>query len=168
MHALLAATEAFLHHLRRSAADDALVDQILASTQHPLALDAFVSILFAPQARLSFDGMVAAMQCPVCMIYGREDPWVVPLWGQRLKRLLADAVYLEVRPPAHSASCLLLLNSNARTHCSSLWKVSRAATKNTQSSTSSSLTDQLPRQAKNATKTREREEGEGAGRGGLV
>ncbi len=41
--------------------------------------------------------MAAAMQCPVCMIYGREDPWVVPLWGQRLKRLLADAVYLEVR-----------------------------------------------------------------------
>lgn len=74
-----------------------MVDQILASTQHPLALDAFVSILFAPQARLSFDGMVEAMQCPVCMIYGREDPWVVPLWGQRLKRLLADAVYLEVR-----------------------------------------------------------------------
>lgn len=72
------------------------MDQIIASTQHPLALDAFVSILFAPQARLSFDGMVAAMQCPVCMVYGREDPWVVPLWGQRLKRLLADAVYLEV------------------------------------------------------------------------
>ncbi|KAL3140722.1 hypothetical protein ABBQ32_005278 [Trebouxia sp. C0010 RCD-2024] len=85
----------------KSAADDALVDQILASTQHPLALDAFVSILFAPQARLSFDGMLAAMQCPVCMIYGREDPWVVPLWGQRLKRLLADAVYLEVSPAGH-------------------------------------------------------------------
>lgn len=88
-----------LYLLSRSAADDALVDQILASTQHPLALDAFVSILFAPQARLSFDGMLAAMQCPVCMIYGREDPWVVPLWGQRLKRLLADAVYLEVSLP---------------------------------------------------------------------
>ena len=74
------------------------MDQILASTTHPLGLDAFVSILFAPQTRLSFDGMLAAMQCPVCMIYGREDPWVVPLWGQRLKRLLADAVYLEVLP----------------------------------------------------------------------
>ncbi|DBB17977.1 TPA: hypothetical protein ACH3X3_002978 [Trebouxia sp. C0006] len=85
----------------KSAADDALVDQIIASTQHPLALDAFVSILFAPQARLSFDGMAAAMQCPVCMIYGREDPWVVPLWGQRLKRLLADAVYLEISPAGH-------------------------------------------------------------------
>ena len=48
--------------------------------------------------------MVAAMQCPVCMVYGREDPWVVPLWGQRLKRLLADAVYLEVCPPAQSLS----------------------------------------------------------------
>ena len=96
--------------LCRSAADDALVDQIIASTQHPLALDAFVSILFAPQARLSFDGMAAAMQCPVCMIYGREDPWVVPLWGQRLKRLLADAVYLEVRhlyQACHDHACML-------------------------------------------------------------
>lgn len=54
--------------------------------------------------------MVAAMQCPVCMVYGREDPWVVPLWGQRLKRLLADAVYLEVRPPAQSLSWLVLWN----------------------------------------------------------
>lgn len=96
MLALFAAPQTHSYQLCRSAADDALVDQILASTRHPLALDAFVSILFAPQARLSFDGMVAAMQCPVCMIYGREDPWVVPLWGQRLKRLLADAVYLEV------------------------------------------------------------------------
>lgn len=68
----------------------------MASTQHPQALDAFVSILFAPQSQLSFEQMIKAMQCPVCMVYGREDPWVVPLWGQRLKRLLADAVYLEV------------------------------------------------------------------------
>lgn len=80
----------------RSAADDALVDQIIASTQHPQALDAFVSILFAPMSQLSFEQMIQAMQCPVCMVYGREDPWVVPLWGQRLKRLLDDAVYLEV------------------------------------------------------------------------
>ena len=68
----------------------------MASTQHPQALDAFVSILFAPMSQLSFEQMLQAMQCPVCMVYGREDPWVVPLWGQRLKRLLADAVYLEV------------------------------------------------------------------------
>lgn len=88
----------------RTAADDALVDQILASTQHPLAVDAFVSILFAPQARLTFDRMVEAMQCPVCMIYGREDPWVVPLWGQRLKRILANAVYLEAKPYSRTLS----------------------------------------------------------------
>ena len=55
--------------------------------------------------------MAAAMQCPVCMIYGREDPWVVPLWGQRLKRLLADAVYLEVRhlyQVYHDHACILI------------------------------------------------------------
>lgn len=124
------ANTTLLYLLSRSAADDALVDQILASTQHPLALDAFVSILFAPQARLSFDGMLASMQCPVCMIYGREDPWVVPLWGQRLKRLLADAVYLEVSLPGccEPQSALLGDMPYWLTHWQWMWEPYRAHT----------------------------------------
>ena len=107
--------------LCRDAADDAMIDQILASTQHPLALDAFVSILFAPQAKLSFDGMVEAMRCPVCMIYGKEDPWVVPLWGQRLKRLLADAVYLEV---SMQQQCNMLAFTALSGHVPTWWQSS--------------------------------------------
>ncbi len=78
--------------------DDRLVDSILAPTQHPRALDAFVSLLFAPKPRLDFNACAQSLTCPVSMVYGREDPWVVPLWGQRLKRLLPQADYFEVMP----------------------------------------------------------------------
>jgi hypothetical protein len=32
---------------------------------------------------------------------GRDDPWVVPIWGQRLKRLRPEATYLELAPAGH-------------------------------------------------------------------
>jgi pimeloyl-ACP methyl ester carboxylesterase len=32
---------------------------------------------------------------------GRDDPWVVPIWGQRLKRRLPEAQYLELAPAGH-------------------------------------------------------------------
>lgn len=37
--------------------------------------------------------------CPLAA--GREDPWVVPLWGQRLRRQLPSATYLELSPAGH-------------------------------------------------------------------
>eukprot|EP00882_Tetradesmus_deserticola_P011248 GHRQ01011898.1.p1 GENE.GHRQ01011898.1~~GHRQ01011898.1.p1 ORF type:complete len:139 (+),score=61.50 GHRQ01011898.1:613-1029(+) len=45
--------------------------------------------------------MLAAIACPVCLAYGRDDPWVVPMWGQRLKRALPAAQYLELAPAGH-------------------------------------------------------------------
>lgn len=38
---------------------------------------------------------------PMVMVYGREDPWVVPLWGQRLKRRVPGATYYEVSKCGH-------------------------------------------------------------------
>lgn len=38
---------------------------------------------------------------PMCMIYGKEDPWVVPFWGQRAKQRNPDAVYYELSPAGH-------------------------------------------------------------------
>lgn len=84
-----------------SALDDRLIDRILQATRHPAALDAFASILLAPKSRLNFDQMLAAVSCPIVMAYGRDDPWVVPLWGQRLKRAVPSAVYLELSPSGH-------------------------------------------------------------------
>ena len=37
----------------------------------------------------------------VGLVYGREDPWVVPLWGQRLKRVIKNATYYELSPVGH-------------------------------------------------------------------
>lgn len=38
---------------------------------------------------------------PVRVCAGRDDPWVVPIWGQRLKRLKPEATYLELAPAGH-------------------------------------------------------------------
>eukprot|EP00879_Flechtneria_rotunda_P018963 GHRR01019907.1.p1 GENE.GHRR01019907.1~~GHRR01019907.1.p1 ORF type:complete len:440 (+),score=157.56 GHRR01019907.1:356-1675(+) len=84
-----------------AAVDDQLLTRILEATKHPAALDAFISILLSPRTELTFDEMLQALKCPVCMAYGHDDPWVVPLWGQRLKRKLPQATYLELTPAGH-------------------------------------------------------------------
>eukprot|EP00775_Hariotina_reticulata_P005832 gene5832-6073_t len=90
-----------LVYARPSAIDDQLCERIVEATQRPEALDAFTSIVLSPKTELSFNEMLAKLQCPVCLAYGREDPWVVPLWGQRLKRALPAAQYLELTPAGH-------------------------------------------------------------------
>jgi hypothetical protein len=34
-------------------------------------------------------------------VYGRDDPWVVPLWGQRLKRAVPRAWYYQLSDVGH-------------------------------------------------------------------
>lgn len=85
--------------MRRSAADEELLASILAATTHSLAVDAMVSIIFSPGTERPFGALAASLAergLPSCLVYGREDPWVVPLWGQRLKRLVPHAAYFEV------------------------------------------------------------------------
>lgn len=41
--------------------------------------------------------MLLLLYCPP----GRDDPWVVPIWGQRLKRQMPSATYLELAPAGH-------------------------------------------------------------------
>ena len=85
-----------------AALDDALIDSILAPTRRHQAQSVFVSIFLAPKAPLTFDQMLERLQCPVTLIYGKEDPWVVPLWGQRAMRKLPPATaYYELSPCGH-------------------------------------------------------------------
>ena len=81
--------------------DDAFVAAILEPTRRPQAADVFTSILFSPRPPRAFDAMLSSLVCPVSLVYGREDPWVVPLWGQRAKRALPGATYYEVSPAGH-------------------------------------------------------------------
>lgn len=85
----------------KNAFDDVLVNNIIESASHPLGQEAFTSILFAPKADVEYEEMLAHLACPVCLVMGREDPWVVPYWGQRLKRILPSVPYFELSPTGH-------------------------------------------------------------------
>jgi len=86
--------------------DAALVSRIIEATEQPGALDAFASIVLAPRSELEFDEMLARAGCPVALVYGRQDPWVVPMWGQRAVHTLNAAgappvMYLELDGAGH-------------------------------------------------------------------
>ena len=94
----------------KKAVDAGLVRAILTPTRRACALDAFCSVVFSPKSALAFDDATRAIrerQIPTALVYGRDDPWVVPLWGQRLKRAIPDAAYYELpgvgHCPAHEA-----------------------------------------------------------------
>lgn len=38
---------------------------------------------------------------PICLLYGREDPWVKPIWGQKVKQQVPEATYYEMSPAGH-------------------------------------------------------------------
>lgn len=90
-----------LVYVNKTAADQALVKKIVEAAEHPRALDAFVSMWFTPKLKYSFDEMLDMVDCPVALLYGKEDPWVVPMWGQRLKRRCPEADYFELTPAGH-------------------------------------------------------------------
>ncbi|XP_073140382.1 pheophytinase, chloroplastic [Henckelia pumila] len=83
---------------------DDVFSRIIQTTQHPAAAASFASIMFAPQAQLSFKETLARCRVeniPVCLMYGKEDPWVRPVWGLQVKRALPDAPYYEMSPAGH-------------------------------------------------------------------
>ncbi len=105
------------------------MNSIMEAARHPLALDAILSMWLSPRSARPFGQLAAqaAAAAPACLIYGKEDPWVrsldakvnivtalsgrasrprrvqvVPLWGQRLRRLLPEATaYYEISPAGH-------------------------------------------------------------------
>ncbi|GMP94616.1 hypothetical protein CsSME_00044018 [Camellia sinensis var. sinensis] len=42
-----------------------------------------------------------ANDVPICLMYGKEDPWVKPVWGLQMKRQLLEAPYYEISPAGH-------------------------------------------------------------------
>ncbi|KAI3448842.1 hypothetical protein Pfo_005507 [Paulownia fortunei] len=83
---------------------DEVFSRIIETTQHPAAAASFASILFAPQGQLSFKETLTRCQMnktPICLIYGKEDPWVRPIWGLQVKRQVPDAPYYEISPAGH-------------------------------------------------------------------
>lgn len=101
-----------------NAFDDELVNNIIESASHPLGQEAFTSILFAPKADIEYEDMLRGLTCPVCLVMGKDDPWVVPYWGQRVKRVLPYVPYFELSPTGH---CPHHESPNAVNHVLSAW-----------------------------------------------
>lgn len=78
--------------------------RIIETTQHPAAAASFASIMFAPRGQLSFQEALSRCQIqgiPICLMYGKEDPWVRPIWGLQVKRKVPGAPYYEISPAGH-------------------------------------------------------------------
>ncbi|URE33311.1 alpha/beta hydrolase fold [Musa troglodytarum] len=83
---------------------DKVFSHIIEITQHPAAAASFASIMFAPRGQLSFQEALSRCQVegvPICLMYGREDPWVRPIWGFQVKRQLPEVPYYEISPAGH-------------------------------------------------------------------
>lgn len=83
---------------------DKVFSQIIETTQHPAAAASFASIMCAPTGKLSFKESLTRCResnVPICLMYGKEDPWVTPIWGQQVKQQLPEAPYYEISPAGH-------------------------------------------------------------------
>ncbi|KAL7126177.1 hypothetical protein ABFS83_14G168000 [Erythranthe nasuta] len=83
---------------------DEVFSRIVKTTQHPAAAASFASIIFAPKGQLSFDESLTRCRMnntPICLMYGKEDPWVRPVWGLQVKRKVPEAPYYEISPAGH-------------------------------------------------------------------
>ncbi|KAJ4836657.1 hypothetical protein Tsubulata_041988 [Turnera subulata] len=83
---------------------DKVFSRIIEITQHPAAAASLASIMFAPQGQLSFRETLSRCKTsdvPICLMYGKEDPWVTPVWGLKVKRQIPEAPYYEISPAGH-------------------------------------------------------------------
>jgi pimeloyl-ACP methyl ester carboxylesterase len=79
--------------------------RILEASQHPAALDAFVSIALSPKPDLDFDEALVAAEArsaPLLILGGALDPWVrVDPWLRRVKRRRPDAPLWLIEEAGH-------------------------------------------------------------------
>ncbi|KAK9128787.1 hypothetical protein Syun_017584 [Stephania yunnanensis] len=83
---------------------DKVFSRILEVTEHPAAAASFASIMFAPKGELSFQEALLRCQMsniPICLMYGKEDPWVRPVWGRMVKKQVPETLYYEISPAGH-------------------------------------------------------------------
>ncbi|CAN0015657.1 unnamed protein product [Pylaiella littoralis] len=89
---------------------DDVVSEIIAATErgpsnHEFGVgghEAFTSIVFSPKVSMTFEEMIDRVEVPMALMYGKDDPWVVPLWGHRIKRQRPETLYYEISPSGHS------------------------------------------------------------------
>jgi pimeloyl-ACP methyl ester carboxylesterase len=83
------------------------VDDILRPTiSYAHAADVFLSVLSSPSLESGFEdtlrqAFTGTDALPLAVVYGREDPWVVPLFGLRVKLLVPACSWVELSPCGH-------------------------------------------------------------------
>ncbi|XP_010547310.1 PREDICTED: pheophytinase, chloroplastic isoform X2 [Tarenaya hassleriana] len=83
---------------------DKVFSRIVEITRHPAAAASLASIMCAPSGQLSFTEALSRCKknnVPICLVYGREDPWVRPIWGFKIKKQISEAPYYEISPAGH-------------------------------------------------------------------
>ncbi|XP_057457488.1 pheophytinase, chloroplastic isoform X1 [Lotus japonicus] len=83
---------------------DNVFSRIIETTRHPAAAASFASIMCAPRGELSFNETLSrcrANNVPICLMYGKEDPWVKPFWGSQVKKQVPEAPYYQISPAGH-------------------------------------------------------------------
>nr|UZQ20143.1 pheophytinase [Poa pratensis] len=83
---------------------DKVFSRIIETTEHPAAAASFASIMFAPMGQISFQEALSRCQkqgIPISLMYGKEDPWVGPFWGSRVKQQVPEAPYYQISPAGH-------------------------------------------------------------------
>ena len=83
------------------AVDESLIKNIIQSASNPLGQEAFTSILFSPKHPYPFLDMILSINKPICLIYGKEDPWIVPYWAQQIKKTKPETDYYQISPAGH-------------------------------------------------------------------
>lgn len=83
------------------------VDEILRPTRYEYAQEVFENVLMTSNLEHGFEETVQTAfgdgELPLAIVYGREDPWVVPLFGLRVKALVPQCSFYELTPCGHCA-----------------------------------------------------------------
>lgn len=86
---------------KKDSLDEGLITDIVQAASDRGGHEAFTSILFSPKAPIGFEEMLRGLTLPVCQMNGKEDPWITPFWGRRIKKVIPSSQYLELSPCGH-------------------------------------------------------------------
>ncbi|KAI3923457.1 hypothetical protein MKW92_028772 [Papaver armeniacum] len=82
---------------------DTVFSRIIKTTEHPAAAASLLQscLLLKHKFHLTALSRCKLNDVPICLMYGKEDPWVMPIWGSQVKRKVPEAPYYQITPAGH-------------------------------------------------------------------
>lgn len=93
-----------LVYYNKNSISDQLISNIIDSASNAYGAEAFTSILFSSKYHMDFDQMLDLLKgtIHICMIYGKDDPWVNPFWGNAaFNKLERNIPYFQLHSTGH-------------------------------------------------------------------